>query len=108
MIRRPPRSTLFPYTTLFRSHAKAVTIRMDGGALVMPPDHGDLCHLQPLAVCEIEYLGIEAPAADALQRKDFFRGLAGKGLEAALRVAVRKAQQPADKQVVNAAQNPAL
>src|SRR6202021_3920809 len=24
MIRRPPRSTLFPYTTLFRSHAKAV------------------------------------------------------------------------------------
>src|SRR5256885_8492524 len=24
MIRRPPRSTLFPYTTLFRSHGKAV------------------------------------------------------------------------------------
>src|SRR3712207_6942168 len=24
MIRRPPRSTLFPYTTLFRSHALAV------------------------------------------------------------------------------------
>src|SRR2546422_7345178 len=24
MIRRPPRSTLFPYTTLFRSHLKAV------------------------------------------------------------------------------------
>jgi len=24
MIRRPPRSTLFPYTTLFRSHAKLV------------------------------------------------------------------------------------
>src|SRR6266581_6262804 len=24
MIRRPPRSTLFPYTTLFRSHAHAV------------------------------------------------------------------------------------
>src|SRR2546422_4635739 len=24
MIRRPPRSTLFPYTTLFRSRAKAV------------------------------------------------------------------------------------
>src|SRR2546427_6595622 len=26
MIRRPPRSTLFPYTTLFRSHASAPTI----------------------------------------------------------------------------------
>src|SRR2546426_2221629 len=25
MIRRPPRSTLFPYTTLFRSHSEAVT-----------------------------------------------------------------------------------
>src|SRR5256884_7778942 len=25
MIRRPPRSTLFPYTTLFRSHAKYKT-----------------------------------------------------------------------------------
>src|SRR3712207_9005563 len=24
MIRRPPRSTLFPYTTLFRSHAMAI------------------------------------------------------------------------------------
>src|SRR5438034_2813508 len=24
MIRRPPRSTLFPYTTLFRSHRRAV------------------------------------------------------------------------------------
>src|SRR3989449_7195051 len=25
MIRRPPRSTLFPYTTLFRSHSAAAT-----------------------------------------------------------------------------------
>src|SRR5437762_10773804 len=27
MIRRPPRSTLFPYTTLFRSHARTGTGR---------------------------------------------------------------------------------
>src|SRR2546422_3747085 len=27
MIRRPPRSTLFPYTTLFRSHAEAHVAR---------------------------------------------------------------------------------
>src|SRR3712207_8271153 len=27
MIRRPPRSTLFPYTTLFRSRNKAKTLR---------------------------------------------------------------------------------
>src|SRR3712207_8555003 len=33
MIRRPPRSTLFPYTTLFRSKAK-------GGVADMPPAYG--------------------------------------------------------------------
>src|SRR5437762_6002480 len=27
MIRRPPRSTLFPYTTLFRSHAGVLVLR---------------------------------------------------------------------------------
>src|SRR5258706_1994045 len=30
MIRRPPRSTLFPYTTLFRSRRAAVDIVVDG------------------------------------------------------------------------------
>src|SRR3989454_12105963 len=29
MIRRPPRSTLFPYTTLFRSHAHLEAIKID-------------------------------------------------------------------------------
>src|SRR2546429_5313013 len=38
MIRRPPRSTLFPYTTLFRSLAQAV---QDADVLVMGvPSHG--------------------------------------------------------------------
>src|SRR2546426_8459031 len=43
MIRRPPRSTLFPYTTLFRSHFKT---------------NGDACPLAPvvednfLRICE--------------------------------------------------------
>src|SRR3712207_8817812 len=31
MIRRPPRSTLFPYTTLFRSHRAARLLDGDGG-----------------------------------------------------------------------------
>src|SRR5260221_14492254 len=35
MIRRPPRSTLFPYTTLFRSHhhriASVVAVHREGG-----------------------------------------------------------------------------
>src|SRR3989442_12701957 len=32
MIRRPPRSTLFPYTTLFRSHAPGERLERDGVA----------------------------------------------------------------------------
>src|SRR2546430_5612429 len=35
MIRRPPRSTLFPYTTLFRSHGAGQVARV-------PPDHFEL------------------------------------------------------------------
>src|SRR2546422_2211740 len=31
MIRRPPRSTLFPYTTLFRSHIPRPVRRLDPG-----------------------------------------------------------------------------
>src|SRR2546426_3960499 len=35
MIRRPPRSTLFPYTTLFRSRVDGSGFREDGD---LPPD----------------------------------------------------------------------
>src|SRR3712207_8723930 len=35
MIRRPPRSTLFPYTTLFRSEAGSAALRP-----AADPDHG--------------------------------------------------------------------
>src|SRR5256886_14483249 len=31
MLRRPPRSTLFPYTTLFRSHVPGLALEDDGG-----------------------------------------------------------------------------
>src|SRR3712207_8218213 len=46
MIRRPPRSTLFPYTTLFRSHAAIAAVARQGvgsagrrplGAALRPP-----------------------------------------------------------------------
>src|SRR5260370_25805959 len=33
MIRRPPRSTLFPYTTLFRSRQKLLKLRSGGVAI---------------------------------------------------------------------------
>src|SRR2546430_12144893 len=34
MIRRPPRSTLFPYTTLFRSQSN-ITLQLDQGARIV-------------------------------------------------------------------------
>src|SRR5690349_23974306 len=46
MIRRPPRSTLFPYTTLFRSHDRSGHVALDGagpelpGGLVSGRGHG--------------------------------------------------------------------
>src|SRR2546422_1750823 len=41
MIRRPPRSTLFPYTTLFRSRAHVVDI--------LKPSAQDTPHCRPLS-----------------------------------------------------------
>src|SRR3712207_7356540 len=41
MMRRPPRSTLFPYTTLFRSHAPVGRI---------PPGHGGTAQLHGAGV----------------------------------------------------------
>src|SRR2546427_3269097 len=43
MIRRPPRSTLFPYTTLFRSggflrHAAGGAAPLEAGECLAPPD----------------------------------------------------------------------
>src|SRR2546426_3846944 len=38
MIRRPPRSTLFPYTTLFRSHSVNHSVRLLGRGGVMHVD----------------------------------------------------------------------
>src|SRR6201989_334523 len=40
MIRRPPRSTLFPYTTLFRSHRAPVVVVL-GAQLLRGGDSGD-------------------------------------------------------------------
>src|SRR5437870_6283141 len=41
MIRRPPRSTLFPYTTLFRSRARYANRPLADapGTMVLPPHH---------------------------------------------------------------------
>src|SRR2546429_8042183 len=47
MIRRPPRSTLFPYTTLFRSPALRTGESDDLGRLVQRDEHRRDSDLQP-------------------------------------------------------------
>src|SRR3712207_8347549 len=43
MIRRPPRSTLFPYTTLFRSHRRIFVVLLHhGGQLLVVADEDKL------------------------------------------------------------------
>src|SRR2546422_8589416 len=45
MIRRPPRSTLFPYTTLFRSHDQVVHVSQEHAVVrvdLEPDDFGQL------------------------------------------------------------------
>src|SRR3712207_8920196 len=61
MIRRPPRSTLFPYTTLFRSRAVAARWR-DGADVRARPGRGGLGGDQQRGVRR-------APGAGRLDRK---------------------------------------
>src|SRR2546425_1851923 len=52
MIRRPPRSTLFPYTTLFRSHREGAEVRpaREGVARQGEADQLDAAPVRPRSV----------------------------------------------------------
>src|SRR5687768_18367691 len=75
MLRRPPRSTLFPYTTLFRSVARdAGSLRLDGADVILghPHDaerHGiglfyqELSLVPQLSVADNVFLGHERRGA---------------------------------------------
>src|SRR2546422_3412197 len=62
MIRRPPRSTLFPYTTLFRSFVEALRHRFPG---VLLQGKGLLATEAPITI-----LLIDAPAPVPLVRSE--------------------------------------
>src|SRR2546427_8641443 len=51
MIRRPPRSTLFPYTTLFRSEREHLEVRADRED-VLPPEQGEVVRELPYVLIE--------------------------------------------------------
>src|SRR2546430_3282087 len=54
MIRRPPRSTLFPYTTLFRSQTcctiGTLALGACGDRRSKPIHHSDVASIQPFAI----------------------------------------------------------
>src|SRR2546430_17501837 len=100
MIRRPPRSTLFPYTTLFRSEALLGGAPLDAGDAAerltahvaavdaVVPIHGDLGDIVIARVIEVK----KHPNADRLSLclVDAGGGSAGEGV---WRAAHRRAGQ---------------
>src|SRR2546427_6104565 len=67
MIRRPPRSTLFPYTTLFRSGAVEITLTTPGAIEAI----GDLAADRDLAACLVGAGTVldESAACEVIDRK---------------------------------------
>src|SRR2546422_1903971 len=60
MIRRPPRSTLFPYTTLFRSHLAGIALVARRLNLPRPVRLSQLEHAAPSPVIVVDRVGILA------------------------------------------------
>src|SRR3712207_9358338 len=56
MIRRPPRSTLFPYTTLFRSDSLAIRAFLRIGLDETTPDHSTISRTRRLMDVETHQL----------------------------------------------------
>src|SRR5690554_7562566 len=63
MIRRPPRSTLFPYTTLFRSLAGAVGKDIDRVPAVIPGALEPVNHLDELEQAHRGEIHVPVPVA---------------------------------------------
>src|SRR5207249_8650590 len=72
----PPRSTLFPYTTFFRSHFKSETKRLNLKGLVRANKAGclDHCEMGPSVVIYPEgvwyWVGTEADVTEIMERQD--------------------------------------
>src|SRR2546422_3163660 len=83
MIRRPPRSTLFPYTTLFRSRDRAVRICPHlhedrelsdrTGIFILNPKLG--CLARPLATCIDGQTGITGISVRLCSKQENFEPL---------------------------------
>src|SRR5690349_23652635 len=73
MIRRPPRSTLFPYTTLFRSLEAAVLLAHEiarGAALVAVRENGGGARMDAELVLERDAIRSEEHTSELQSRRD--------------------------------------
>src|SRR3712207_9166272 len=75
MIRRPPRSTLFPYTTLFRSPsrgrpARCRGVRWWGPSVRHPRQEAGVDRAQRPEVIDIDVLEIDRLAAELFEQVD--------------------------------------
>src|SRR2546425_12986458 len=71
MIRRPPRSTLFPYTTLFRSHLHgARAVRMDRERALEPGRQPELVPCGSVAAYRVPRRLLHAPAVVRRERRE--------------------------------------
>ena len=86
MIRRPPRSTLFPYTTLFRSTERfALRLLKKSTALPSTPDHPFGRSIQkPRTETVVPYAWRNNPMALSPWSGDFFLGFRGEIVAAEL------------------------
>src|SRR2546428_3862686 len=77
MIRRPPRSTLFPYTTLFRSEVYADLAWPPGSDVAASAPPGRRLCVRGCATCNVQDGRGNGPAAPSLipRPRDFTRGL---------------------------------
>src|SRR3712207_6982042 len=72
MIRRPPRSTLFPYTTFFRSHGSANPPALERVYTDLTPAHDDRA---PALAGYVHRLARSAPTPARLSRPPPWAGL---------------------------------
>src|SRR5256885_12943296 len=68
MIRRPPRSTLFPYTTLFRSLADEIVV-LDDGRIAARGTHEELLETSAVYREIYEHGLLERQFADAVEAR---------------------------------------
>src|SRR5256885_17247425 len=97
MIRRPPRSTLFPYTTLFRSSGLIedfnFAARIDGRTqpfstqmyLPMPPGRTSLANFFSPLVNNVEKMFLSGRATYPVERTLLTTGLTAAGVESLYR-----------------------